>query len=178
MPLRHRLPLALAALLALPLAAQAQRSSLIEMTVPERPAEIRNLTVQQYGGACEILFKREVKNLSAMYFQATDGARASVAHELLRELMARKYALNTFRATGLGIAPADVPVIQKAFQAPNMTPAGMERTRKFCDQYGDAVEALVRQHADTEQWVGYQAEISVATLKALMESAPKEDAER
>ena len=119
-----------------------------------------------------------MKSLSKVYFEATDGNKASVAHELMRELMARKHALNTFRATGLGIAPADVPVIQKAFQAPNMSAAGMERVRRFCDQYADAVQATVREHAEADLWASYQADISLQTLKALVDNAPKELTER
>ena len=179
MPLHPSVSLfALAALLALPFAAHAQRSNLLDIPVPERPKEIAHLNVQQYGGACEVLFKREVQAESQRYYEATDSTQASTAHTAMRDLMARKHALNFFRATGMGIAPADVPVIQKAFQAPNMSAAGMKRVRQFCDQYADTVTAAVREHAEPEMWASYQADISLQAAKALVENAPKEIAGR
>ncbi len=174
MPFARAFALSLAATLCLP-AALAQTSAPFDLKPPEMPAELKGLkTLQQIGGACDMLFNRTTKSLSQEYFKSTDSARASTAHELMRDLAARRHALETVGMTGMGIAPADIPVIQQAFRAPNMSPAGMERAFKFCDDLGDSVTTSIKQALDASEWADYQAQVSKRTLRALMDNAPAE----
>lgn len=92
----------------------------------------------------------------------------------MRKLVARRHALETAGLTGMGIATADIPVIQRAFRAPNMSPSGMERAFHFCDQLGDSVTAASRQALDDNGWSAFQAKISKRALKTLLDGAPKD----
>lgn len=168
-------PLLAAALLALSSTAGAQTQGKLDFKPPELPAEFKGLkSLQQIAGACDMLFNRTTKTLTQEYFKSTDSARASTAHEWMRDLVARRHALETAGVTGMGIVPADIPVIQQAFRAPNMSPAGMERAFKFCDDLGDSVTVAVKQALDATEWADYQAQVSKRTLKALMDNAPAE----
>lgn len=173
MPPLRACAFALSALLLAP-AAQAQAAGKLDFNPPELPAELKGLnSLQQIGGACDMLFNRTTKTLGEEYYQAQDGARAGTVFGWMRDLVARRHALETAGLTGMGIVPADIPVIQKAFRAPNMTPAGMERAFLFCDALGDSVTAAVRQAFDAPAWKAYQTEIATRTLKTLSEQAPK-----
>lgn len=156
------------------LAASAQDLGKLDIKLPDMPAELKELkSLQQIGGACDMLFNRTTKTLGEEYYQAQDGARAGTVFGWMRDLVARRHALDTVGLTGMGIVPADIPVIQKAFRAPNMTPAGMERAFLFCDALGDSITTAVRQALDAQEWKSYQTEIATRTLKALSEQAPK-----
>ncbi|MBN9372479.1 MULTISPECIES: hypothetical protein [unclassified Hydrogenophaga] len=171
-------PILAAALLALSFTAGAQtpgNQGKLDFQPPDLPAELKGLkSLQQIGGACDMLFNRTTKSLSQEYFKSTDSARAGTVFGWMRDLSARRHALDTAGLTGMGIVPADIPVIQQAFRAPNMSPAGMERAFKFCDELGDSVTAAVKQALDASGWADYQAQVSRRTLKALMDHAPAE----
>jgi hypothetical protein len=157
------------------LAASAQDLGKLDIKLPEMPAELKGLkSLQQIGGACDVLFNRTTKTLVKEYFGATDSAAASSFHEMMRELAGRRHALDAMGVTGMGIVPADIPVIQQVFRAPNMSPAGMERAFLFCDALGDSLTATLRQGLKPEEWREYQAAVSKRTLKALLDAAPKD----
>lgn len=154
--------------------AQAQTSGKLDFNPPDLPAELKGLTsLQQIAGACDMLFNRTTKTLIEEYFKSTDGERAGTVFGWMRNLVARRHALETAGVTGMGIATADIPVIQRAFRAPNMSPAGMERAFHFCDQLGDAVTSATRQAFNDKEWGEFQAEVSRRALKTLLDGAPK-----
>lgn len=173
-PLRAA-PFLAIALLALSSTAGAQTTGKLDIKTPELPAEFKGLTsLQQLGGACDMLFNRTTKTLTQEYFKSTDSARAGTVLGWMRDLTARRHALETARVTGVGIATADIPVIQQVFRAPNMSPAGMERAFHFCDQLGDSVTGAVRQAFNDKEWGEFQTEVSKRALKTLLDGAPKE----
>lgn len=173
-PLRAA-PVLAAALIVLASTAQAQTQGKLDFKPPDLPAEFKGLkSLQQIGGACDVLFNRTTKTLTDEYFKSTDSERAGAVFGWMRNLVARRHALETAGVTGMGIATGDIPVIQAAFRAPNMSPAGMERAFKFCDDLGDSVTVAAKQALDASVWADYQAQVSRRTLKALMDNAPPE----
>lgn len=155
--------------------AQAQTSGKLDFTPPDLPAELKGLTsLQQIGGACDMLFNRTTKTLTQEYFKSADSERAGTVFGWMRDLSARRQALETAGVTGMGIVPADIPVIQQVFRAPNMSPAGMERAFHFCDQLGDALTSATRQAFNDKEWGEFQTTVSKRALKTLLDGAPKD----
>ncbi|HSX94707.1 MAG TPA: hypothetical protein VLG41_17420 [Hydrogenophaga sp.] len=166
--------LSFAAALLLP-SALAQSTGKFDFNPPDLPAELKGLTsLQQIGGACDMLFNRTTKTLTQEYFKATDSERAGTVFGWMRDLSARRQALETAGVTGMGIVPADIPVIQQVFRAPNMSPAGMERAFHFCDQLGDALTSATRQAFNDKEWGEFQTAVSKRALKTLLDGAPKD----